>query len=197
MNDRPRPAVASAEGTSAEATAAAPVSAEAPVPAAVPAATVVRWPGPGLAGGQGPAGLLAAYHLRTQAEKGEAVADVADLPERYRAEVLDPRTAFAADTVLLAVAGDAVPGCLVLTGAVDGTAEIKRLWTAPEYRGRGIAAALVRAARTEAAACGVHTLRLSVWDWRTGAIALYERLGFAPVPARDDRPRLLHLARPV
>ncbi|WP_435127931.1 GNAT family N-acetyltransferase [Actinacidiphila sp. bgisy144] len=193
MNDRPRPAAEQtpAEQAPAEATAATPAS------AAVPATTVVRWPGPGLADGQGPAGLLAAYHLQTQAEKGEAVTDVADLPERYRAEVLDPWTAFAADTVLLAVAGDAVPGCLVLTGAVGGAAEIKRLWTAPEYRGRGIAAALVRAALTEAAARGVHTLRLSVWDWRTGAIALYERLGFAPVPARDDRPRLLHLARPV
>jgi hypothetical protein len=29
-----------------------------------------------------------------------------------------------------------------------------------------------------AAESGARTVRLSVWEWRTGAIALYERLGF-------------------
>ncbi|MGW0425150.1 GNAT family N-acetyltransferase, partial [Streptomyces sp. NPDC003015] len=62
---------------------------------------IVRWPG------QGPsvdrlAELLAAYHLRTEAEKGEAVVDVDGLSDRYRAEILDPRAAFADDVVLMA-----------------------------------------------------------------------------------------------
>ncbi|BBA95829.1 hypothetical protein RVR_845 [Actinacidiphila reveromycinica] len=159
--------------------------------------TVVRWPDRARPDRRGPAGLLAAYHLRTQAEKGEAVAGVDDLPERYRAEVADPRTAFAGDVVLLAVAGDTDLGCMVLTAPADGVAEIKRLWTDPAHRGRGVASALVRAALAEAAASGVATLRLSVWDWRGDAIALYERLGFVPAASHDPRPRLLYMSRPV
>jgi len=51
---------------------------------------VGHWPGQDPSAEGGPAKLLAAYHLRTQAEKGEAVTEVGGLPDRYRAEVLDP-----------------------------------------------------------------------------------------------------------
>jgi len=44
--------------------------------------------------------LLAAYHLQTEAEKGEPVADVDGLPERYRREVLEPGSAFAGQAAL-------------------------------------------------------------------------------------------------
>ena len=37
---------------------------------------VVRWPGPSTSSDDGLAGLLSAYHLRTESEKGQAVADV-------------------------------------------------------------------------------------------------------------------------
>ncbi|MFJ2957878.1 GNAT family N-acetyltransferase [Streptomyces sp. NPDC087270] len=170
-----------------------------------PEIAVVRWPdrGPGARPQEGPAELLAAYHLRTQAEKGEAVAAVDDLPERYRAEIADPEAAFAADVVLLALgggagnAGDAAVGCLVVTDPVEGGAEIKRLWTDPAYRGRGVASGLVRAALAWAARSGVGTLRLSVWEWRTDAIALYERLGFTVTASWDERERLVCMERAV
>lgn len=164
---------------------------------------VVRWQGQGH--GQEPSGrpglsvLLAAYHLRTQAEKGEPVADAALLPDRYRSEVLDPRAAFAGDTVLVASGADtdALVGCLVVTAPVDGRCEIKRLWTTPSARGRGIASALVNAALAHAAADGVRTVRLSVWQWRTDAIGLYERLGFTVVAPWDERDRLVCMERAV
>ncbi|MEO6085325.1 MAG: hypothetical protein ABIQ18_19630, partial [Umezawaea sp.] len=88
---------------------------------------VVRWPGPSSSSDEGPAGLLSAYHLRTEAEKGQAVADVDGLPDRYRAEVSDPRTAFADDVVLVALSGDTAVGCLVVSTPAVGQSEIKRL----------------------------------------------------------------------
>lgn len=141
--------------------------------------------------------MLAAYHLRTEAEKGEAVADVDALPDRYRAEIEDPRNAFADDVVLIALSGSATAGCLVVTAPADGRSEIKRLWTDPEFRGRGIASALLHAALAQAGESGASTVRLSVWKWRTGAIALYERLGFTVTESWDDRDQLVCMQRAV
>ncbi|AVV44488.1 GNAT family N-acetyltransferase [Streptomyces sp. ID05-04B] len=159
--------------------------------------SVVRWPGPAPAAGDGPAALLAAYHLRTEAEKGAAVADVDALPERYRREIADPRTVFAADVVLVALIEDTAVGCLVVTAPADGRSEIKRLWTDPAARGRGVASGLLRAALAHAAEHGVGVLRLSVWAWRTGAVALYERFGFAVTESWDGRDRLVCMERAV
>ena len=148
------------------------------------------------AAGDGPlvarfADLLAAYHLQTQAEKGEVVADVDGLPHHYRAELRDPRAAFASDVVLLALSGDTAVGCLVLTDPVEGRSEIKRLWTDPVSRNRGVAAGLVRAALAQSAERGDVAVRLSVWAWRTGAIGLYERLGFTIAESWEERDQLV------
>lgn len=156
---------------------------------------IVRWPDQALAAENGPAGLLAAYHLRTQAEKGEAVDDVAGLPHRYRAEIVDPRTAFRDDVVLLALDTDTAVGCLVVTAPVGGRCEIKRLWTDPAFRGRGVASGLVGAALAHAAESGVETVRLSVWEWRTDAVSLYERLGFTVAESWDEREQLVCMER--
>ncbi|MFG2982270.1 GNAT family N-acetyltransferase [Streptomyces sp. NPDC048258] len=139
----------------------------------------------------GLAELLAAYHLRTEAEKGAAVAGVDGLPDRYRTEVLDPQTAFVDDVVLVASSGDTAMGCLVVTAPEEGRAEVKRLWTDPAFRGRGIASRLIGAALAHAAESGVSTVGLSVWKWRTGAIALYERLGFTVTESWDERDQLV------
>ncbi|MEU8931552.1 GNAT family N-acetyltransferase [Streptomyces sp. NPDC048409] len=143
------------------------------------------------------ADLLAAYHLQTQAEKGEAVAGVDELPERYRAEIADPQAVFADDVVLLAFSRDAAAGCLVLTAPVDGRSEVKRLWTDPGFRGRGIASSLISAALVHSAESGVSAVQLSVWKWRTGAIALYERLGFTVTESWDQREDLVCMERSV
>lgn len=158
---------------------------------------IARWPGRSPSDQGGPAALLAAYHLQTQAEKGEAVADADGLPDRYRAEVLAPRTAFADDAVLVASIGDTAVGCVVVTAPVGGRCEVKRLWTAPGFRGRGIASGLVGAALAHAADSGVSTVRLSVWQWRTGAVALYERLGFIVTESWDGREQLVCMERAV
>ncbi|WP_427917456.1 GNAT family N-acetyltransferase [Streptomyces sp. cg40] len=159
--------------------------------------SVVRRPAGDLCAEDGTAALLTAYHLRTEAEKGRAVADADGLPDRYRAEISDPRTAFADDVVLLALSESTPVGCLVVTAPVDGRSEIKRLWTDPAFRGRGIASALLRAALAHAAESDAGTVRLSVWKWRTGAIALYERFGFTVTESWDDRDQLVCMQRAV
>ncbi|MFD6142057.1 GNAT family N-acetyltransferase [Promicromonospora sp. NPDC060271] len=141
--------------------------------------------------------LLAAYHLRTEEEKGAAVPDVGALPARYRAEISDPRSAFADDVVLVARRGDRSAGCVVVTAPVAGRTELKRLWTVPEHRGHGVASALIGTALTHAAAVGVGTVALSVWRWRTEALSLYERLGFAAVESWDERDDLVCMERAV
>lgn len=138
--------------------------------------------------------LLAAYHLGTEAEKGQPVDTVDGLPAVYRAEVRDPRAAFADATVLLAEGpGDAAAGLVVLTGG----GEIKRLWVEPGARGRGVARALTAEALRRAEAAGARSVRLSVWPWRERAIALYRRLGFETARPWDDRPGLLCLEKPL
>ncbi|MEU1432644.1 GNAT family N-acetyltransferase [Streptomyces sp. NPDC005786] len=142
--------------------------------------------------------LLVDYHLRTESEKGRPVADAAALPDRYRLETEDPDHAFADARVLVALEeGGTAAGCLVVTAPVDGLVEIKRLWTDPASRGRGAASALLDAALAHAARSGAHTVRLSVWRWRTGAISLYERFGFAVTESWDERAELVCMERAV
>ena len=145
------------------------------------------------------AGLLADYHLRTEAEKVSPVDGVAGLPERYRSEVSDPQAAFRGDAVLTAVSGSqtagAPVGCVVVTAPVEGRSEIKRLWVAPEARGRGAASRLVEAALAHASRSGVRAVRLSVWRWRTDAVALYERFGFTVAESWDARDQLVCMER--
>lgn len=157
--------------------------------------SIVRRPGRALSAEDGLGALLAAYHLRTEAEKGEPVADVDGLPDRYRAEISDPRTAFVDDVVLVAVSGGTAVGCLVVTAPADGRSEIKRLWTDPAFRGRGVASALLGDALAHAAESGAGVVRLSVWKWRTGAIALYQQFGFAVTASWDERDQLVCMER--
>jgi putative acetyltransferase len=97
----------------------------------------------------------------------------------------------------MALSGDTAAGCLVLTAPAGGRSEIKRLWTDPAFRSRGVASALIGAALAHAAENGVGTLRLSVWTWRTSAIALYERFGFTVAPSWETRDQLLCMERSV
>jgi putative acetyltransferase len=54
---------------------------------------------------------------------------------------------------------------------------------------------LLEAALAHAVENGVDTVRLSVWEWRTGAIALYERFGFTVTESWDKRDQLVCMQR--
>lgn len=70
---------------------------------------------------------------------------------------------------------------LLGTGALavcDGYGEVKAMFTAPEARGRGVAAALLRQIEDEARALGLAALKLETGAALQAAIRLYERAGF-------------------
>ena len=72
--------------------------------------------------------------------------------------------------------GEAV-GC----GAVaffDDYAEVKRMYTRPAARGRGVGKALLARLESEARAAGYTILRLETGTEQAAAIALYEGCGF-------------------
>jgi diamine N-acetyltransferase len=112
-------------------------------------------------------------------------------PERQAAEIADP-----AATVLLAehrgTAGDLEDAELVgYTHLVSGPApeavrgpaplELKRLYVARAWHGRGVAQALMDAALDAARARGAETLWLGVWERNPRAAAFYAKYGFARV----------------
>jgi len=150
---------------------------------------------------------VGAYLRQTEQEKADhgltdPIDPDADLPEQYRREVADPAGAYAgcrgfvaqitdiAETPETPEIADEIVGVMVLASR-DDVIEVKRLWAAPAVRGRGIGSALLNAA-VRAAPGG---LRLSVWDWRLGAIRLYESLGFVRVASWDARERLVCMER--
>ncbi len=73
--------------------------------------------------------------------------------------------------------GDTVLG----TGALvelDGYGEVKSMFTADAARGRGVAAAVLRALEDQARNLGIPLLRLETGEALVSAIRLYERHGF-------------------
>lgn len=104
----------------------------------------------------------------------------------------------AADAEVLVAVDDGRPAGTVTLIADGGRsheiagpdeAEFRFLAVDPDAQRGGIASALVRRCAEEAAALGRARLVCSSGDWMPGAHALYARLGFTRVPARDWRPR--------
>ncbi|MEQ8898145.1 MAG: GNAT family N-acetyltransferase [Roseovarius sp.] len=68
------------------------------------------------------------------------------------------------------------------TGALalkDGYGEVKSMFTADAARGKGVAAAILRALEDEARGLGLPLLRLETADSLDAAVRLYERNGFS------------------
>lgn len=139
--------------------------------------------------------MLADYHAQTEREKAAyGVSDPGELPERYAVEVREPASSFAGAQVIVADRDGDVIGMAVLHPA-GGEVELKRLWVAPAGRRSGAGSALMADAAHRADLAGATALRLSVWDWRTDALALYARQGFVEVPSWESRERLVCLRR--
>ena len=78
----------------------------------------------------------------------------------------------------LAMDGD--QGCGIAGALLEesGQAQLVSMWTAPEYRQRGVGRLLVQAVTAWAVDRGLHTLRLMVTPQNPSALNFYERLGF-------------------
>jgi DNA-binding MarR family transcriptional regulator/GNAT superfamily N-acetyltransferase len=81
-------------------------------------------------------------------------------------------------------------GALLRLGADVG--EVKRMWTAPEARGLGVARRIIAALEAAARAAGVTTLRLDTNRALKEAHALYRKLGFVETARYNDNPYADH-----
>jgi len=94
-----------------------------------------------------------------------------------------------AGELLLAKRGDHVLGCIALKPLEPpAVAEIKRLFVRPQARGKGVGKALVEAVMITAQRLGYGEIRLDTLPEMTGAIALYQAAGFAPIPPYGSHP---------
>jgi GNAT superfamily N-acetyltransferase len=92
-------------------------------------------------------------------------------------EVSHGRGAF----LVVQVNGEAV-GCGAVRILEPGTAELKRMYVFPGFRGQGLGRRLVAALEAEARALGGHRLVLETGIRQTAALALYRASGFQPIP---------------
>jgi putative acetyltransferase len=68
----------------------------------------------------------------------------------------------------------------------DGFAEVKRMFTRPTVRRKGVAAALLQRLEAEARGAGHSVLRLETGMYQAEAIGFYERAGFERCEAFGD-----------
>lgn len=88
----------------------------------------------------------------------------------------------------LALVDGKTAGCVALRGLDAEICEIKRLFVRPEFRGLGIARLLATHALAAAIAAGYRRACLDTLSSMTGAIALYQSLGFVEVAPYYDNP---------
>lgn len=90
--------------------------------------------------------------------------------------------------LLLAFHNNEPAGCVALRAIDEQTAEMKRLYVRPEYRGLHLGSALARAIIQEARRMGFRRMRLDTIAGMDDAQALYRRLGFQEIPAYRHNP---------
>lgn len=106
--------------------------------------------------------------------------------EALNVDLVDIAAAYASAVFLVAEHRGRIIGTGALTPEADGTARIQRMSTAPEYRRRGVATAIVRTLVAHARERGHSAVVLNtVADW-DDAVAFYTASGFTPESTTSD-----------
>ncbi len=90
--------------------------------------------------------------------------------------------------LLIAWLHDHAAGCLGLRSLSPSTAELKRMYVDPDFRGNGIGEALLTAITHEATQIGYERLRLDTHPRMHAARRLYQRFGFDEIPPYNQNP---------
>jgi N-acetylglutamate synthase-like GNAT family acetyltransferase len=125
--------------------------------------------------------LVFEYMAATLAETGRAVpAGIGELPGVLQRECRNlPAIYRAPGALLIADRGGRPCGCVGLAPCSrERTAEVKRLYVRPAWRGNSIARMLMRHAHQHAAQHGMTRLILDVLPARTHALSFYRQLGY-------------------
>ncbi|HTJ99386.1 MAG TPA: GNAT family N-acetyltransferase [Bordetella sp.] len=77
-------------------------------------------------------------------------------------------------------------GCCALVPAFDGSAEIKRMFVAPEARGIKLGRRLLERLEDQARERGIATLRLETGIYQPEALGLYRTSGYQDIPPFGD-----------
>ena len=92
-------------------------------------------------------------------------------------------------TFLVAFADDGtVVGCGGVQAHDDETAEVKRMWIHPEWRGAGLGRRLLATLEQHCTALGYTRVVLDTNATLTEAIAMYESAGYSPTEQYNDNP---------
>lgn len=83
--------------------------------------------------------------------------------------------------LLLALFNGEPSGCVGMTNFGNGICEMKRMYVAPQYHGRGVGYALADALIKAARQAGYQRMRLDTGDKQVEAHRLYHRLGFRDI----------------
>ena len=111
-------------------------------------------------------------------------------------DLADPAAVY--DAIWVAHRGDRVVGSAALRLVAADAVELKRMYLAPEERGRGIGRTLLELALRWAREHRLRTIRLDTTEQMGAARHLYETYGFVRVPGdapRQGQPRLLYELR--
>ena len=87
--------------------------------------------------------------------------------------------------------GDTI-GCGGILRLDDRTAEIKRMWIDPEWRGVGLGKRLLATLEMHVARLGYGVVRLDTNSALTEAISMYERAGYHAIERYNDNPYARH-----
>ncbi len=129
---------------------------------------------------------LCAY-FRELAARFEGGFDAGEGDPKLEREMTPPNGCF----VLARIDGRAV-GCGGLRRIGERTGEIKRMWTAPEARGRGVARRVLHELEALAREAGLNTLRLDTNRVLVEARAMYRREGYREIARYNRNPYAHH-----
>lgn len=97
---------------------------------------------------------------------------------------LDPAEVAPGNGAFLVAYSDGQPvGCGAIRRLDERTAEIKRMYVAPEWRGRGVGRAVLDALEAEGRRLGVARIVLETGTLQDRALALYRSCGYTVIPA--------------
>lgn len=95
--------------------------------------------------------------------------------------------------LFLARVNGAIAGCVILDPLPADVGEVKRLYVDPDYRGHGLGRRLLEALVDAATETGYERVRLSTGPHHTAAHAIYDDLGFEPIPPYEcEVPESVH-----